>query len=156
MSTEGDERRVLAEFCNYDELINALRIRAAELNLSGQECDRVSGLPDRYSQKLLGPHQIRRLGATSLGPFLGALAVRCLIVEDRAALERLRSQTTPRQAQYARPGMRAGSVQISLTGTFMAKIRKKGGQNSRKYLPKRLVKRLARKAALARWRKYTT
>src|SRR5262249_47000383 len=146
-----DDARVIAEFCNYDELINALRIRAAELNLSGQECDRVSGLPDRYSQKLLGPHQIRRLGALSLGPFLGALAVRGVLVEDKAAVERLRSQTTPRKAQYARPGMRAGSVQISLSDRFMQKIRKKGGENSRKYMSKRLAKQLARKAALARW-----
>jgi len=151
MSTEGDAPRVIGEFSNYDELITALRIRAAELNLSGQECDRVSGLPDRYCQKLLGPHQIRRLGAISLGPLFGALAVRALLVEDKAAVERLRSQTTPRQAQYARPGMRAGSVQISLTDRFMQKIRKKGGQNSRKYLPKRLVKQLARRAANARW-----
>ena len=89
----------------------------------------------------------------AFGPFLGALAVRGLQVEDRTALERLRSQTTPRKAQYARPGMRAGSVQILLTGRFMQKIRKKGGENSRKYLPKRLVKQLARRAAAARWRK---
>jgi hypothetical protein len=84
------------------------------------------------------------------------LAVRGVLLEDKAAVERLRRRTTPRKAQYARPGMRAGSVQISLTDRFMQKIRKKGGQNSRKYLPKRLVKQLARKAALARWRKGAT
>jgi hypothetical protein len=84
------------------------------------------------------------------------LGVRCLIVEDKAAVERLRSQTTARQAQYARPGMRAGSVQVLLTDRFMQKIRKKGGQNSRKYLGKRLVKQLARKAAAARWQKATS
>ena len=149
-----DERpRVLGEFSDYSGLITALRARAAELNLSGETIDAVSGLPARYAQKLLGPHQVRRLGATSLGPFFGALAVRALLIEDRAAVARLRSQTTPRKAQYARPGMRAGSVQISLSRNFMQKIRKKGGENSRKYLPKRLVKQLARKAALARWAK---
>ena len=147
---DGDEPRVIGEFSNYDELINALCKRAAELNLSGETVDSFAGLPARYTQKLLGPNQIRRLGAISLGPFLGALGVRCLIVEDKAAVERLRSQITPRQAQYARPGMRAGSVQILLTDRFMQKIRKKGGQNSRKYLGKRLVKQLARKAAAAR------
>jgi len=41
-------------------------------------------------------------------------------------------------------------VQVLLTDRFMQKIRKKGGQNSRKYLGKRLVKQLARKAAAAR------
>jgi hypothetical protein len=49
--------------------------------------------------------------------------------------------------------MRAGSVQISLSRNFMQKIRKKGGENSRKYLPKRLVKQLAKRAAAARWAK---
>jgi hypothetical protein len=149
---EGDGR-VICEFSDYNELINGLRQRAAELNLSGETVDAVSGLPARYTQKLLGPQQIRRLGATSFGPFLGALAVRGVLVEDRSALERLRSQTTPRKAQYARPGMRAGSVQIFLTSRFMQNIRKKGGQNSRKYLPRKLVKQLARKAAAARWAK---
>jgi hypothetical protein len=150
---EGDEPRVICEFSDYAELLHGLRLRAAELNLSGETIDGVSGLPARYTQKLLGPQQIRRLGATSFGPFLGALAVRGVLVEDKAAVERLRSQTTPRKAQYARPEMRAGSVQIFLSSRFMQSIRKKGGQNSRKYLPKRLVKALARKAALARWAK---
>ena len=49
--------------------------------------------------------------------------------------------------------MRASSVQVLLTDRHMQKIRKKGGENSRKYLGKRLVKQLARKAALARWGK---
>jgi hypothetical protein len=93
---------VIAEFSNYDELISALRQRAADLSLSGETMDAISGLPSRYSAKLLGPNRVRRLGAISLGPFLGALAVRCLIVEDKAALERLRRQTTPRNGSYAR------------------------------------------------------
>ena len=149
---DGEGPRVICEFSDYDELLNGLRLRAAELNLSGEGLDCVSGLPERYTQKLLGPNPIRRLGAISLGPFLNALAVRGVLVEDKAAVERLRSQTTPRQAQYARPGMHAGSVHVVLTNRFMRKIRQKAGENSRKYLGKRLRKQLARKAALARWR----
>ena len=152
----SDAPRVLGEFSDYDQMITVLRQRAADLNLSGETIDAVSGLPSRYAAKLLGPQMIRRLGATSLGPFFGALAVRGVLLEDRAALARLRRQTTPRMAQYARPGMRAGSVQIFLSSRFMQAIHKKGGQNSRKYLPKRLVKQLARKAALARWGKGAT
>jgi hypothetical protein len=150
---ESDGPRVLAQFSTYDELIDALRARAAELNLSGEQIDGVSGLPARYTQKLLGPGAVRRLGVTSLGPFLGALAVRCLIVEDKAALERLLRQTTPRKSQYARPGMHAGSVHVLLTSRFMREIRRRGGLNSRKNLGKRLRRALARKAANARWEK---
>ena len=43
----------------------------------------------------------------------------------------------------------------AVTTRFLRKIGAKGGANSRKYLGKRLVKQLARKAALARWRKDT-
>jgi hypothetical protein len=46
--------RIIAEFSNYDELINALRLRAAELKLSGEQIDRVSGLADRYAQEAPG------------------------------------------------------------------------------------------------------
>ncbi len=149
----ADERpRVIAEFSNYDELINALRLRAAELNLSGEQIDCYAGLPARYAQKLLGPNPVRRLGSISLGPFLGALGVRCILVEDETSVERIRRQITPRKAQYARNGMRAGSVQISLTSRFMQQIRKKGGENSRKYMSKRLAKQLAKRAAAARWK----
>jgi hypothetical protein len=150
VNVAGDERpKIVGEFSDYNELISALRARAASLNLSGAEADRLSGLPDRYAQKLLGPHQIRRLGLNSLGPFLGALAVRCLIVEDKAALEKLRGRITPRQVQY----VRNGAVHLQLTTRFLQKIGRKGGANSRKYLGKRLIKQLARKAAAARWAK---
>ena len=142
-----DEPRVLGEFSDYDELISALRARAAELNLSGQAIDTVSGLADRYAAKLLGPQQIRRLGATSFGPFFGALAVRGVLVEDKAAVAKLRSRTTPRNERYVRNGV----VHVQLTRRFFQKIGRIGGENSRKYLGKRLVKQLARKAAAARW-----
>ena len=142
-----DAPRVLGEFSDYDELISALRVRAAELNLSGQAIDTVSGLADRYAAKLLGPQQIRRLGATSFGPFFGALAVRGVLVEDKAAVAKLRSRTTPRNERYVRNGV----VHVQLTRRFFQKIGRIGGENSRKYLGKRLVKQLARKAAAARW-----
>ena len=100
---EGDGPRVIAELSNYDELIGGLRLRAAELNLSGADADRLSGLPERYAQKLLGPNQIRRLGAISLGPFLGALGVRGWLVEDKTAVERLKTRITPRQSSYSSP-----------------------------------------------------
>src|SRR6516164_10051105 len=144
---EGEDPRIVAEFSDYNELITALRLRAAELNLSGEQCDLLSGLPARYSQKLLGPNQIRRLGAISLGPFLGALCVKGQFVEDRAAVEKLLRQTTPRKSEF----VRSVAVHGHLTTRFLRKLGKKGGENSRKYLGKRSVKQLARRAANARW-----
>jgi hypothetical protein len=70
-----------------------------------------------------------------------------LLVEDKAAVARLRGRTPPRQVQYVRNGV----VHLQLTTRFFQKIGRKGGANSRKYLGKRLIKQLARKAAAARW-----
>jgi hypothetical protein len=144
--------RILGQFSDYNELITALRARAAELNLSGQECDRLSGLPDRYAQKLLGPQQIRRLGVTSLGPFLGALAVRCLIVEDKAALERLRRRTTPRNGSYARPAQ----TYVIVTDRKWARIQKLGQAARRAIwdkLPPQQRSDMMRALTLKRWRR---
>jgi hypothetical protein len=143
------EARVICEFSDYDELINGLRLRAAELNLSGEQIDGVSGLASRYSQKLLGPAQVRRLGAISFGPFLGALAVRGVLVEDRTALEKLRRRTTPRQNQF----VRAGATHVTLTFRFMQKIGRLGAQARIDNSTKQQRSAWARKAAIARWRK---
>ena len=65
---------------------------------------------------------------TSFAPVLAGLGLRLLVIEDPELMARL-SWLPPRQAQYVRPGMRGGSVQISLTASFMQRIRKKGGEN---------------------------
>jgi hypothetical protein len=147
---EGDEPRVIGEFANYDEMIAALRARAAELNLSGETIDAVSGLASRYAQKLLGPHQVRRLGATSLGPFFGALAVRGVLVEDKAAVAKLRSRTTSRNGSYVRD-----APSIILTVRFFQKIGRLGAQARINNSTKQQRQEWARKAAAARWRKGT-
>jgi hypothetical protein len=145
---EGDEPRVICEFSDYDELINGLRQRAAELNLSGETIDAVSGLASRYSAKLLGPNQVRRLGATSFGPFLGALAVRGVLVEDKAAVERLRSRTKPRNNSYVRD-----APSIVLTVRFFQRIGRLGAQARVDNSTKQQRQEWARNAAFARWRK---
>jgi hypothetical protein len=143
---DDEPPRVIGTFSDYNELITALRARAAELNLSGQTIDAVSGLPERYAAKLLGPHQIRRLGATSLGPFFGALAVRAVLLEDRAALAKLR-KTTPRNLSYVR-----AAPSIVLTVRFFKKIGRLGARARVDNSTKEQRREWARHAALARWR----
>jgi hypothetical protein len=149
---EGDEPpRVIAAWSDYNGLITALRNRAAELNLSGQEIDNVSNLPDRYSQKLLGPNAVRRLGALSLGPFLGALCLTGQFVENKAALERLRRQTTPRRDEY----VRADATHVTLTFRFMQKIGRLGAKARVATTTKAQRQEWARKAATARMAELT-
>jgi hypothetical protein len=146
---EGDGPRVIAEFSDYDELLNGLRLRAADLNLSGEQIDCISGLTSRYAQKLLGPNQIRRLGAISLGPFLGALAVRGWLVEDKAAVERLKTRITPRQSNYIRPTY----TYLTITNRKWAQIQKLGRKARWGRLSKKQRSDFMRALVLKRWQK---
>jgi hypothetical protein len=147
---EGDEPKVVAEFVDYGGLIDGLRRRAAELNLSGETIDAVSGLPSRYSAKLLGPQQIRKIGATSLGPFFGALAVRGVLLEDRAALARLR-KTPVRNLSYVR-----STPSTVFTVRWFRSIGRKGAQARIANSTKQQRQEWARNAAITRWRKGVT
>ena len=145
-----DERpRVIASFDSYEGMLEALRTRAIELRLAGNTFDEYVGLPRGYTQKVIGIRPVRRLGMTSFGPVLSGLGLRCLLVVDEEATRRLKERLLPRNQSY----VRSAAVHTNLTTRFLRKIGAKGGENSRKYLGKRLVKRLARKAAAARWKK---
>ena len=66
----------LARIENYNDLVNALRARAAALNVSLTALDTLAGLHDGYSAHLLPPRvqlSMRTLGKASLGCVLGAL-----------------------------------------------------------------------------------
>jgi hypothetical protein len=146
---EGDEPRVIADVISYEQMLAALRARVNELQLNGERFDEFAGLPRGYLSKLIGAKPIRRLGMTSFAPVLAGLGLRLLVIEDNAATERLKNKLPPRNQSY----VRSVAVHTNLTTRFLRKIGAKGGENSRKFLSKRLVKRLARKAANARWKK---
>jgi hypothetical protein len=145
--SESEGPRVLADVCSYEHLLAALRARVAELQVNGERFDEYSGLPRGYLSKLIGAKPVRRIGPTSFQPVLAGLGLRLLVIEDDAATQRLRNSLPPRNQSY----VRSVAVHGHLTTRFLQKIGRKGGENSRKYLGKRLVKQLARKAALARW-----
>jgi len=146
---EDDERRVIADVTSYEQMLAALRARVNELQLNGERFDEFAGLPRGYLSKLIGAKPIRRLGMTSFAPVLAGLGLRLLVIEDNAATERLKNKLPPRNQSY----VRSVAVHTNVTTRFVRKIGAKGGENSRKYLGKRLVKQLARKAAAARWKK---
>jgi hypothetical protein len=82
----------LAKIADYVELVNALRERAAALNLSFEKLDGLAGLHDGYSAHLLTPHpqlSMRTLGKLSLGCVLGALGVELIMIENPHAMIKL-------------------------------------------------------------------
>src|SRR5262249_36168940 len=93
------EMKVLATIKSrdgYAGLLAAMRARAATLDLSREELSEISGLPARYAAKLLTLIPMKRFGATSLGPMLGALGAMLVLVEDEEMIARLGKRIAPR------------------------------------------------------------
>lgn len=82
------EPRILAEIdgrSGYAGLVAMFRARIAELEVAMEEVDARAGLPLRYTSKLLGKNQSKKIGSIGLGPLLGALGVKLLAVVDETA-----------------------------------------------------------------------
>jgi hypothetical protein len=78
------------EIRTYADLVQALRQRCNEIEISRESLDALAGFPDRYAAKLLSLRHVRRFGLESLGPMLSALGLRLAVVIDDAAIERNR------------------------------------------------------------------
>ncbi len=103
---ETGNPRILAECSDYEGLIHALRARVKERRIVLGALDDVTGLPDRYSSKVLSPtptagrRNQRALSLHSLGPILQALGVKLHLVEDPDAVRRYcsRAETLDRKS----------------------------------------------------------
>jgi hypothetical protein len=147
------EARQLAEISDYSSLHAALRTRSDELGITRQMLDELGGLQDGYASKLLAPVPLRNIGPRLLGPILGALALRLVLVEDAEALAHIAG------LKRKRPSANASDAMLP------TKTRKRRGywqstewsriMNSRRMLvlSARQRRTIARKAARARWRR---
>jgi hypothetical protein len=59
-----------------------------ELSISREEIDNLAGIATGYSGKLLSPARTKVFGKVSLGPTLGAIGCKLILVEDPAAAAR--------------------------------------------------------------------
>jgi hypothetical protein len=149
---EDDERpRVIAEFSDYDGMLNALRRRITELQINGERFDEYAGLPRGYLSKLVGANPQRRLGMQSFGPTVAGLAMRCWFVADEEAERRLKERVPPRNGSYVR-----SAPSIVLTRRFFQKIGRLGSQAYIENSTAEQRRKWARRAAIARWRKGDT
>ena len=74
---------VLGRIVNdYESLIEVCRQRAAELAISREGIDVLSGCAPGFAGKILGHRQAKKLGPTTLKPILQALGLKLLVIED--------------------------------------------------------------------------
>lgn len=107
------ELRIIATIVDYDGLIEAIRARIVDLGTCIPSVDTVAGLPEDYTGKVL--RQVRSIGPVSLGPLLGALQAKLLMVPDEEAdykihhgLNRLKKRGTKGPRLDANAGVNAG------------------------------------------------
>ena len=148
MADEG-ARIIADEIVEYSDFMQALRARVNELQIQGDSFCEFAGLARGYLSKLLTIRSVRRVGMQSMGPLLSAMGVKLQMVEDPAGTARLR-RLRPRNLSYVR-AMPADAC-IVLTPRMLQRIRRLGGQARMAQLTPEQRSRLARKAALARWR----
>src|SRR6516164_3857911 len=100
---EGDERpRIVATFDSYSGMLEAIRARVHELQVTGTALDHYSGLPIGYFSKIAGANPVRRIGLTSFQPIISGLGLTCQFIENKAATERLKKRVPVRNGSYAR------------------------------------------------------
>jgi hypothetical protein len=103
-------------FTDYQTLVETCRQRADEIGISRLELDRLAGLPQGYSGKLLGRDgagaKQKRMWPIGLEALLGTLGLKVLLIEDEAATARTLSLRTPVDRAQQRFGnvSRIGSV----------------------------------------------
>ena len=148
---------VLAVVYDYGHLIAAFRARANELNISRSHENTANtfGFTNGYFQKLLAPRPPRRIGLETLGPMLGVLGAKLLLVVDDVALARLAAigDKRPDMKLVERNNNLVHDGVIQTTRRFMKKIAALGGRArmSKMTASQRLAHQ--RKAGKARWSK---
>lgn len=141
----------------YAGLVQAMRERAAErrIALTGESVAAASGLANFYIQKLLSPSRrpMRRFGMISLGPVLGVLALKLVVVPDDEAAARFGPRIEQKSESCGRMlTVKAGrGKQQMVSVRFLRRIAHSGGVARNHALSPARRRQIARKAAQARW-----
>lgn len=97
-----DYGAALAVVTDEVALVEALRKRADQLNVSRTELDRVSGMAPGYCAKLLCLPPMRYFGPQSFWNVAGAMGLAVLLVEDPVATARFSAKMQPRNRRAVR------------------------------------------------------
>ena len=139
-------RVVIATFNSYESMLAMVRARVQELEIKGRAFDAFAGLPDGYLSKLVGQRPIRRIAMTSMAPLFAALGIRCVVVEDPEATERLKNRLQPRNNSFVRAAPR-----IMLTSRQWRRLQKLGRAARWQKLSPKQRSEIMRQVATARW-----
>jgi hypothetical protein len=143
--------RQLATLRTYDDLVQVIRARRDELDVPHEIIDDIAGLAAGHTSKLLTPRPMKLIGPVSWNVF-EALGMSLVAIENGAALARSRRSHKWRQRRqdqmlstHAYPGREP--EKFKALGAI-------GGLRRAKKLSPAQRRKIARKAARARWARW--
>ena len=147
------EERRIANPENYDDLIEAFKVRAAERGVSYAQMDECTGLPAGYTGKVFGKSQTKKLSAMSLDLYVTALGLRMVLIEDENSLHAARHMLGNRVANQARDGNHARPPGIHVLSRVFSHIGRRGGRARMSQMSAGERSKHQSNAANARWKK---
>lgn len=146
-------RIIAGPIADESDLVNALRARIEEANVSRSEIDQECDLPDGYTSKRLAWPQIKYYGKEAFWNTAERLGLAVILVEDPNATKRYAA----RMKRRSRPQALIGEAhwRHARTRSIMLEIARKNGEiGAQRYMikvSKRRRKEIARNAAVIRW-----
>jgi hypothetical protein len=161
---------------SQSELLDAIRARRDELNISHETIDNIAGFQAGYTSKLLCTPPMKNPGPMSLGALLGALGMALMPVVDHEMLAKVEGRWQPRKRPQKLP-LVASAIStpnevpgvVLITADLEREMRKKkmqelgrlgglkaagkGGKARARRMKKAARQRAAQHAAHARWSK---
>jgi transcriptional regulator with XRE-family HTH domain len=147
---------VVGSFRDYDGLVDGLRARAASVGLSYELIEDLAEMSSGALSKYLSDLRVKQLTVASLIRITAVMGVRCVFVIDDELLREMRPYWELRDAGKAHARRRAslGRATIErLLPVAFSEFAKLGAAARNAKLTAHGRKRLARRAAKARWSK---
>jgi hypothetical protein len=139
--------------CDRNGLVEALRNRKDELNLSNAFVEHQLQMSDGHCDKLLGPTQRKGMSIPVLFDMVELLGLSLVIKIDPET--RMRDRWERRDAKKVHPPSRLSRKLMEIATTqFYQRLSKLGNDARKVKLPREARSNIARVAAVSRWQRY--
>jgi len=140
---------------NRDDLIEALRSRKDELNLSNGFVEHQLQMGDGACNKILGPTQSKGLSLFVLLDMIELFGGQLVIQVDAETEARMRERWERRDAGKVHPPRRLSAHLMRIAATqFYKRLSQLGNEARKVKLPREARSSIARAAALSRWQRH--
>lgn len=134
------------------EFVDAIRMRVLDLGISHGTLDAIAGWQNGYTGKLLADPPIRQVGLHTLFIMLESVGLSMHLQVDKEAVERLKTRMVKRNESAVRTGGKHRRILQEILPDFMRLISGMAADARRKKISPAKRKRIARHAAVIRWR----